>query len=479
MFKTARAARSTQTDTKSADNADPLVLLKDFAEEFNGLGLSLADIGGVVKDCGGKGAALNATFKQLSSVVDDTRHANQALREASQSSQDVMQGTGDAVGSARHAFDQSQSEIKDLVENVGRITDSLLGLKQSLDQVQAASESIAGLAQKTNLLAMNAAIEAARAGEAGRGFSVVATEVKRLAESTTDATHRISQNLTEVNDQTSELISVGETMMQSSENAREASETLASAMSQMSGAVEQVTSSAQATIGSAEKIDASCGSLVDMVDAFAGDITTFADITETAAKGIGDVMESFDQLVGRTATEAVVTDDTPMIETVQDAALRISDLFAKEVEAGRISEADLFDREYQPISGTDPQQFMTKFTDVTDRVLPELLEQILDANERTVFCAAVDTNGYLPTHNRKFSQPQGNDPVWNAANCRNRCIFDDPVGLSAGKNTRPFRLQTYRRDMGGGNFVLMKDVSAPIYVGGRHWGGFRMGYKPK
>jgi methyl-accepting chemotaxis protein len=89
----------------------------------------------------------------------------------------------------------------------------------------------------------------------------------------------------------------------------------------------------------------------------------------------------------------------------------------------------------------------------------------------------VDRNGYLPTHNRKFSKPQGADPVWNAANCRNRRIFNDRTGLAAGRNTRRFLLQTYRRDMGGGNFVLMKDLSAPIFVRGRHWGGLRLGYR--
>ena len=94
-----------------------------------------------------------------------------------------------------------------------------------------------------------------------------------------------------------------------------------------------------------------------------------------------------------------------------------------------------------------------------------------------VFAAAVDLKGYLPTHNRKFSQPQGSDPLWNAANCRNRRIFDDRVGLKAGRNEKPFLLQAYRRDMGGGTFALMKDVSAPIRVRGRHWGGFRIGYR--
>ena len=69
------------------------------------------------------------------------------------------------------------------------------------------------------------------------------------------------------------------------------------------------------------------------------------------------------------------------------------------------------------------------------------------------------------------------DPVWNAANCRNRRIFDDRAGLSAARNVRPFLIQTYARDLGGGRTVMMKEIDAPIRVFGRHWGGFRTAYK--
>jgi methyl-accepting chemotaxis protein len=139
--------------------------------------------------------------------------------------------------------------------------------------------------------------------------------------------------------------------------------------------------------------------------------------------------------------------------------------------------SELFDENDVPIARTDPQQMMTKFVAFTDRVQSPIQEALVKANERITFCAAIDRNGYLPTHNLIYSKPQGDDPVWNAANCRNRRIFNDRTGLSAGRSTRPFLLQTYRRDMGGGNFVLMKDVSAPITVHGRHWGGFRIGFK--
>ena len=56
-------------------------------------------------------------------------------------------------------------------------------------------------------------------------------------------------------------------------------------------------------------------------------------------------------------------------------------------------------------------------------------------------------------------------------------LFNDRAVRKVAASTKPFLLQTYRRDMGGGNFVLMKDLSAPIHVQGRHWGAFRMGFR--
>ena len=96
---------------------------------------------------------------------------------------------------------------------------------------------------------------------------------------------------------------------------------------------------------------------------------------------------------------------------------------------------------------------------------------------RIVFCVAWAKGGYLPTHNPNYRLPQGPDPVWNNANCRNRRLFNDRAVKKVAANTKPFLLQTYRRDMGGGNFVLMKDLSSPIFIRGRHWGAFRMGFR--
>ncbi len=162
---------------------------------------------------------------------------------------------------------------------------------------------------------------------------------------------------------------------------------------------------------------------------------------------------------------------------VIDKAQAISSLFEGALQAGKITEADLFDVNYVAIPDSNPQQYRNRALDFLDENLPPIQEPILNLDPAVVFSAAVDINGYLPVHNKKYSAPQGPDPVWNNANSRNRRIFDDLTGLMAARNTQKILSQTYPRDLGGGRMELIKDISAPIFVRGKHWGGLRMGAK--
>jgi methyl-accepting chemotaxis protein len=184
----------------------------------------------------------------------------------------------------------------------------------------------------------------------------------------------------------------------------------------------------------------------------------------------------------RTAIATLLTEQErengPLIARVQGAARHIGMALAAEVASGRLSEQALFDTDYRPIAGTDPLQFTTRSLSRLEAILPPIQEPLLQADPAMVFCAAVDRNGYLPVHNMIWSKPQRpGDPVWNAANARNRRIFDDRQGLTAARSTRPFTVTIYRRDMGGGKVTVLKELVAPITVSARHWGGFRMAYR--
>lgn len=166
------------------------------------------------------------------------------------------------------------------------------------------------------------------------------------------------------------------------------------------------------------------------------------------------------------------------IERAREGAARVIEAFEGAVARREISMSELFDVNYVPIADTDPQQYETRSLKVLERLLPPIQEGILAAAPGIAFAIAIDRNGYIPVHNKSVSQPQRRgDTVWNTANCRNKRIFDDRAGLLAARNARPFLLQNYPRDLGGGNIVMMREIDAPILVGGRHWGGFRTAYR--
>ena len=148
-------------------------------------------------------------------------------------------------------------------------------------------------------------------------------------------------------------------------------------------------------------------------------------------------------------------------------------MFSDAIKAGQITREALFDRNYVPIPNTNPPKHTTKFDSFTDRALPALQEQLLVDLPQLAFAGAVDNNGYFPTHNKKFSKPLTGKYDVDIVNNRTKRIFNDRTGSRCGANTKPFLLQTYKRDTG----EVMHDMSAPIYVDGRHWGGFRVGYR--
>lgn len=167
-----------------------------------------------------------------------------------------------------------------------------------------------------------------------------------------------------------------------------------------------------------------------------------------------------------------------IISRAADTANTVSRALEQLVEQRKLAQEDLFDNDYVVIEGTDPLQHRTRFLSALEEVLPAIQKPLLASDARMIFCAAVDRNGYLPVHNRKYSLPQRpGEKIWNTANSRNRRIFDDRAGLAAGRNVRPYVIQVYPRDMGNGVTIIMREIDAPIRVFGKHRGGFRSAYK--
>jgi methyl-accepting chemotaxis protein len=176
--------------------------------------------------------------------------------------------------------------------------------------------------------------------------------------------------------------------------------------------------------------------------------------------------------------DKIRNDNKEFIELAIANANRIGEAIERLIATGKVTAEMIFDNRYEQIPGTNPPQYDKPYLSALEQELWPIQEPLLSSHERMVFCAAVDRNAYLPVHNKKYSHPQKAGEVeWNTANSRNKRIFDDRAGLSAARNTRPYMIQYYPRDMGGGHVVMMWEIVAPIRVLGRHWGGFRMAYR--
>ncbi|AVT79986.1 methyl-accepting chemotaxis protein [Rhodopseudomonas palustris] len=175
---------------------------------------------------------------------------------------------------------------------------------------------------------------------------------------------------------------------------------------------------------------------------------------------------------------AIRDENTEFVTRAIEAGHELARIFERGIASGAVTLEQMFDENYIEIPGTDPKQYRTQYLDWADGALPSFQEAFLAKDPRMAFCVMIDRNGYLPVHNKLYSQPQRpGDVAFNTANARNRRIFNDPAGLAAGRNTRSFLIQSYARDMGGGQTVMMREIDVPVRVRGRHWGGFRTAYK--
>ena len=447
-----------------------------FARETGGIGKQMIEIAADIDEVATNVAGQHALLSEL----------QQGIRQLSASNERIVGAVGETLSGAQAASDEaehSQNRVRgslgDIDEVVRMVTDGrslLLELQDAMSSVVGVAQGIGHIARQTNLLALNATIESARAGEHGKGFAVVAGEVKELSRKAGAASAEIRKTLEGLSGTAARLVEQGDESASRASGLTAETSAIADTIDHIRLSLVDMASRVGHVATDASAIHDRSSEMIAEIDKAASGLDEFRHRLDGARARLQDLLSAGERLVVLTAEAGIETPETPFVAKVRDVAREVSALFEQEAASGRISLDDLFDEGYQPVPGSDPQQLTARFCAFTDQVLPEFLDGVLAGNDRIVFCAAVDRNGYLPTHNSKFSQPQGRDPAWNSANCRNRRIFADPVGLKAAQATAPFTVQSYRRDMGGGKQVLMLDVSAPITVNGRHWGAVRLGY---
>lgn len=451
-------------------------IIEAFARETGGVGAKMIEIAEDIEEIAVQVNGQGTLLGQL----------QQGIRALSASNQRIVSDVDETLAGATAASAEaveSQSRVRGSLGGIdvlaGMVTDNrglLLELRQALGGVVNVADDIGRISRQTNLLALNATIEAARAGDAGKGFAVVASEVKELSRRTGAATDEIRTTLEALTVTAQRLIEQGDVSAERAGSLGAETSAIGDTINHISEALGDITGRIDRVSTDAGTINERSGHLIEEIDRAAAGIAEFEGRLTKARSRLQDLLTSGERLVVLTAETGIETSETPFVALAREKAGEISALFERAVDSGEITLEALFDESYRGVTASNPPQYLTRFTDFTDRVLPPVIEPVVEAHERAMFCTAVDRNGYLPTHNRRYSQPQGKDSDWNAANSRNRRKFDDDVGLKAARNQTPFLVQSYRRDMGRGRHVLILDVSAPIIVKGRPWGAVRLGY---
>lgn len=250
---------------------------------------STADQSALIADQTSKG--MQQQFREVDQVAT-------AFQEMSATAQDVAHNAAQAAEAARTADQASReglsvigkttSTIELLANEMNVAMQEVEGLANSSEKIGSVLEVIRSIAEQTNLLALNAAIEAARAGEAGRGFAVVADEVRNLAKRTQDSVEEIRQVIEGLQSGTKEVVSTMHSSHRQAQGSVEQVEQAVVVLRRISEAVSvitdmnmQIASAAEEQSSVAEEINRNVASIRDVTESISGQADESAKISQS------------------------------------------------------------------------------------------------------------------------------------------------------------------------------------------------------
>ncbi len=239
---------------------------------------------------------------QVATAIHEMSAAAQEISNSAQGAAQAARKTDEVGNAAKNVVNSSIDSIHTLIEDVRISSVSLDSLQQDANSIVGVLDVIRSIAEQTNLLALNAAIEAARAGEAGRGFAVVADEVRALASRTQKSTEEIQEMINRLQHGTRDAVTA---MRRSSENGKVSGEqanqagtsldTMAGLISSINGMNAQIASAAEEQTAVAEEINRSMTQIAHTVEIVADDSQRGA----LTARSLADLGHRMDGLVKR------------------------------------------------------------------------------------------------------------------------------------------------------------------------------------
>ncbi|WP_343350285.1 methyl-accepting chemotaxis protein [Pseudomonas sediminis] len=231
---------------------------------------------------------------QVATAINEMSAAAHEVAKSAQNAAEAAQQTDREGQAAKNVVDGSIQRIHSLVEDIRSSGVSLDSLQQDVQSIVSVLDVIRSIAEQTNLLALNAAIEAARAGEAGRGFAVVADEVRALASRTQQSTQEIQGMIDRLQQGTQQSVTsmrrssdAGELTSEQANKAGESLDAIAQLIATINAMNAQIASAAEEQTAVAEEINRSVHQIAVAVDSVADETERGAQTARSLA-GLGD-----------------------------------------------------------------------------------------------------------------------------------------------------------------------------------------------
>jgi methyl-accepting chemotaxis protein len=408
-------------------------------------------------------------------IFASSKEATAAHGEISNNTQRICASTSNNLETARVSFKELMDvngHMNSMTEKIGSYTETINQMDSESQEIKKIVTLIKSIATQTSLLSLNAAIEAARAGQAGKGFAIVADEVKKLAEEVNVASENIAEKI-------NTMLTHIETSIEESKEVSHFAQITKTAVAKSSNSFKDMIRDFESNDDQLQGITASVEELSAANDEIHGKVTTINEVSQEVAhlmgegkelaKGLYEITESLLESNARFKTgkgygEFVVGEAAKLRRQVRNILQEMHD-----------RGTNVFDQNYQPIPGSNPTKYKTCYDDAFASAVQGLIDNLKDSLKSCCFALCVDANGYAPAHNGIYSQPMTGDYETDLIHSRDKRLFDDEAGLKGAKNTKPVLLHSYLRDTG----EVFSEFDLPIKVAGKHWGALRVALAPE